>query len=438
MTSCTSAKRPNQASDRPNGKASVADLTGGGIVVVDSESDVGTPRPGSIVVVRARADRMLAEVQGKGGILGADIDALAPLPDGAPPMSYFVAAWISQADSPGAKTAAEWMGQQDWTHSSDVVFPMAVVALFSADALQHLDAELPPAAGSASDSARAMGATIVPAAFTQEASGQCTEVTDFLGRTLTAIFDALRISPSSIAGLPPVLSATVGFFAGLWNSAVSFAEGVVKGLVKTLTAPIVAALKIGLGALSVATVVVSYLRTWTLTVSTLRRWTPTPTGSRSMPSLTSTVSSAPAHRRLADDWPAALRDCANVAGVPLPQLLAPGSEATWTIEHNDGVVAIDKLQTVVESDRTMRLQGHREGADRRDRRPGRQPVAVRRHRHPRQHRQPRRDRRRRREGPPAAGTERPAVASGRSTIERRQGRFLQAPPRRRQVDGRPL
>jgi hypothetical protein len=324
--------------------------------VVDRESDVGELKPGEIVMVRSQAERLVGEAQGHGGILGADIDALAPLPEGAPPMSYFIAAWISQAESPGAKTAARWMGDQDWKHAPDVVFPTAVMALFSADALAHVDAELPPAEATSSSAALGMAATIVPAAFVQKASGPCTDVTDFLGRTLTAVFDALRISPSTISGLPPILSATAGFLANLWNTAVSFAEGVVNGLIKTLTAPIVQALKVGLGALSVATIVVSYLKTWTLTVDLDPQAADTDTYRFAVdaePDIKGAfVARAP---ELADDWPPALRDCATVAGVALPQLLAPGSQATWTVEHNEGVVTFDKLVTPVEADRTMKL-----------------------------------------------------------------------------------
>lgn len=362
VSSCTSSKPAKEPSPSPSSSpgsvaASLTDLTDGGIVVVDSEFDVGTPKPGSITLVRMQAERMLAEVQSQGGVLGADIDTLAPLPDGAPPMSYFVAAWIAQGDSPGARTAAKWMGEQDWTHAPGVVFPMAVIALFSADALQHIDAELPAVGeATASSAARAMGASLVPAAFVQSPDAPCTAVSDFVGRTLTAVFDALRISPTAFNGLPPILSATAGFLAGLWNTAVSFAEGVVNGLVKTLTAPIVEALKVGLGALSVATIVVSYLKTWTLAVDLDPRAADTDTYRFAVdaePDITGNfVARAP---QLADEWPPALKDCAEVTGVKLPQLLAPGLEATWTIEHNDGVITVDKLAVPVEADRTIRL-----------------------------------------------------------------------------------
>jgi hypothetical protein len=359
VSACTGSKRAGDPTPTPtSGKPSVADLIDGGIVVVNSESDLEGVKAGSITLIRSQAERLLAEVQDHGGVLGAELDVLAPLPEGAPPMSYFVAAWISQKGSPGAKTAARWMGDQDWTHAPDVVFPMAVVALFSADALQHIDRELPPASSATPESAAlAVGASIVPAAFVQSpADGPCTTVTEFLGRTLTAVFDALRISPSTFNGLPPILSATAGFLAGLWNTAVSFAEGVVQGLVKTLTAPIVEALKVGLGALSVATIVVSYLKTWTLTVDLDPRVVDTDTYRFAVdgePDITGTfVATAP---QLADEWPPAIKDCAQVTGVKLPQLLAPGLEATWTVEQNDGVITVDKLVVPVEQDRTIHL-----------------------------------------------------------------------------------
>jgi hypothetical protein len=356
ISGCVSTSKGQRPQPTDHRAASVSDLTAGGVIVADSEADVPELAPGSIVLVRSQAERLIAEVNGGSGLLGADIDAMLSLPEGAPPMSYFIAAWISLGESPGSRTASGWMGTQDWTHAPTVVFPTAVLAMFAADALHHIDAELPPAAVSPSSAALGALTNTVPVAFVQQAGGPCSAVSDFFTKILTAVFDALRISPSSIKGLPPVVSLTVGFLAGLWNKAVSFAEGAIKGLLRELSAPVVSALQVALGALSVATVVLSYIRTWTLNVDLDPVVQDTDTYRFAIdaePDITGTfLARAP---QLADDWPSALRDCANVAGVKLPQLLAAGSVAEWTVEHNDNVITVGALANQVGADRTARL-----------------------------------------------------------------------------------
>lgn len=358
VTSCSGKTSPPTEHPSPTGKGSAAsldELTGGGIVVVDSEADVGELKPGSIVLLRGAAERMLDEARAGGGVLGADIDAIAPLPEGAPPMSYFVAAWVTLGQSQGARTAASWMGEQDWKHAGRVVFPAAVVALFTADMLKQIDAELPAVPASAT-LPRADAGAVMPAAFVPVAAGPCSEVTEFLGKALSTVFDALRINPASIPGLPPVLKETAGFLVGLWNKAVELAEGVVKGVTKTVLAPIVQALQIGLGALSVATVVVSYLKTWTMTVNVDPKAVDDDTYRFAVdaePDINGTfVARAP---QLADQWPAAIRDCAQVVGAKLPELLAPGAQASWTILENQGVIFTGPLSAPVAGDRTISL-----------------------------------------------------------------------------------
>lgn len=341
----------------------IDDLARGGVGVIASEADLTTVRPGAIVLVEASAQRLLAEVDAGGGIPGADLDAFVPLPADAPPLSYFLAAWVATDEGAAAEVSRSWMGEQDWSRAPDIVFPQAVVALFVTDALTHIDAELPTApAGLRGAAASALGwggpALSGGASLRQDVGDLpvCSSVTDFLGKTLTAIFDALRLTTDSFEGLPPLVSAVAGFLAGLWNTAVSFAEGVVTGLATALTAPIVQALQFGIGVLAVATQVLSFVKNWELVVTLNPPVVDTDTyrfAVGSEPDITGEfVALAP---DLTASWPRSLVDCAAVAGVALPQLLAPGGAARWVIEENQGVVATGPLQTTVRADRSIRL-----------------------------------------------------------------------------------
>src|SRR4029077_21281244 len=67
------------------------------------------------------------------GLLGRDLDATAPLPADAPPMSYLLAAWASSFQSPAAAQARRLLGAQDFKHPRTVVFPSLAVFLFVSD-----------------------------------------------------------------------------------------------------------------------------------------------------------------------------------------------------------------------------------------------------------------------------------------------------------------
>jgi hypothetical protein len=59
---------------------------------------------------------MAVEIGGDagGGSYGAQLDEIAEMPAGAPPISYFVAAWLVRASTPAARAAADLMGPRNY------------------------------------------------------------------------------------------------------------------------------------------------------------------------------------------------------------------------------------------------------------------------------------------------------------------------------------
>ena len=105
--------------------------------------------PGMVMLTRVQADRMLSEQAAGGGLLGADLDALAPMPPGSPSMSYLVAAWLSSRPTATAAAAHGLTGDRDWRHAREVVFPLAALSMSVTDFTRPLAAGIPSATGSA-------------------------------------------------------------------------------------------------------------------------------------------------------------------------------------------------------------------------------------------------------------------------------------------------
>lgn len=379
---CGSATVPSASSSGASASApppsgSVDDLAGNGITIVADESGADTAQRPRLLLTRVQADRLLADLDG--GVLGADLDALAPPADGMVPMSYLLAAWLTSADTPASKTAARWMRlperQVDWTRAPNERFPLAVVALFVADLARLVDEAMPPAeSDSPAPPSGATGRTdtehLALAGLTAAlepfgrvgltgpvvaADGPCSTVTNFLAKTIDGLFSALRLTvPASGGGF---FSDLAGVLARVWNTAVSYAQRVVQGLVDTVTAPVFEAIRLGVGALGVATVLVSYLQDQRLIVSVQPAQVDADTyhfAVGSEPDVRGQFVARTAS--LTGSWPPFLVDCAKVAGATLPELIAPGAEATWSVvNYAVPVIAPGPLATKVGSDLTARL-----------------------------------------------------------------------------------
>jgi hypothetical protein len=76
---------------------------------------------------------MAVETVDGGGLSGAEIDSLAPVPAHVLPVYYLLAAYVSAGQTAGARQIRVLMGRQDWRHPSSIVFPTLALALLISD-----------------------------------------------------------------------------------------------------------------------------------------------------------------------------------------------------------------------------------------------------------------------------------------------------------------
>ena len=339
--------------------ADLQPLTQAGIRII---ADEGAPIElgAALTITEVQAGRMAADVAPGAGLLGRDIDALAPVTPGTPPASYLLAAWVSTGTSPAAGTARGWMGNNNWKAAPSLHFPVAVLAMFVNEMATATNAEMPPAVGTQSGGTTAtqpagrVGTPIVfMAAPTPGTVGPCSAVTGFLDSVINGLFDALRIQPSASGGGPFDFLASA--LAAVWNVAISLAQAAVQGLVTILTAPVFEAMRLAVGALGVATTIVSYFKDQTLDVNLAA-----PQADKGQyPFAVGAAADVTGQfiakgHELTGDWPPALVDCAKVAGATLPQLLKPGIPTEWTVDDG-GVIVPGQLTGTVTADRTATL-----------------------------------------------------------------------------------
>lgn len=346
----TTTSATTSSGTTPATAASTDVFTAAGIAVVADEA-AGTTS-GALTFTSVQAERMLREADVGGGFPGASLDALAPMPAGAPPVSYLIAGWVTTAETPGGDAARAWLGEQDWTRAAEIVFPTAVIALFAADMLQRIDQALPadegvtPGSGAPPASADGLLGARTPLA------APCSTVTSFISGVLTAVVTALRVQPVQIESIGDVVLNILG---AAWNRAVEYARGVVEGVIASITQPVFDAIRAAIGVLSIATLVTSYARDLTVTVTLEPAQSDTSTYRFAIDQEPDRRASFVARvQDLADDWPAFLRDCAAASGAPLPQVVRAGDPATWSVDAG-GVIAPDRLETTVAVDRAVRL-----------------------------------------------------------------------------------
>jgi hypothetical protein len=159
-------------------------------------------------MARAAADR--------NGIAGTTLDATFPLPKGAPPLSYLLAAWVTSAKTPGAMAVRAAMGRRDWTHAPSVVFPAAALALFVADVTNHT----PTSKGTTATTARTSGLSgSSSASVVDVVNAPCSLVSDFIQGVLNTAFAALKLQGPTGTSTVEQVGA---FFVSIYNVAVSY------------------------------------------------------------------------------------------------------------------------------------------------------------------------------------------------------------------------
>lgn len=243
-----------------------------------------------------------------------------------------------------------------------MVFPLAVVSMFVTDFTRPLAAgaaptaqptteptgELTPGASRTTEPSRSGGRP--PAGAVGRAFDPCTDITAFLAKVLRTVFDALKLTPRNPGGA----LFFVPWLAAVWNLAVDLAHGIVEAVVTKLTQPVFDLLRAAIGAVALATLVISYFTKQTLTVR-VEPATDYRFAVGSEPDISGDfVATAD---KLTEKWPDALVKCAEVTKKKLPTVLKPGVRATWQVLANDGpVIGTGSLTGVVGTDLTARLR----------------------------------------------------------------------------------
>ena len=305
--------------------AVAADIEAAGIAVAE-ESDA----TGAVAVTQHQLDTMAAQVADGNGVLGADLDAIAPMPAGAPSFSYLVAAWMHVAPTPRAELARGWYPTDtDWTQAPRLALPRAVLLLFVIDVADDAEANLPalPADQTFTDSGRSTPDTSTSGWRTQSAVGAaCSLVHDFFTNQITVLFNKLRLGTDFLGG--GALGFAGGIIATIWNAAVDLARTVVQGLVDTLGRPVLEAIGKAIAVTGLVTHISSYVTGWQIDVR--------------VDSSTLWMSGQPGAFTVSDSstqfpWQPALEQCATAFGIRLPAALAPGTEVHWSITENNGL-----------------------------------------------------------------------------------------------------
>lgn len=192
---------------------------------------------------------LAAEAANGGGVTGETLRELAPMPEGAPPISYLLAAWVTAYPSPSAGFARALLGEQEWEQADQVVFPKLLLTLFVADAVAAGPQGYQP---EQSDGQAAALWLLSTASSTQ--ANVCSAASSFIQQAISAVAEALKVDTSG--------GGILGFLGSIWNVAVDLAAGVVRGLVKAFQDLAVGLLVDAFALVAVVQEVYSYVVEW--------------------------------------------------------------------------------------------------------------------------------------------------------------------------------
>ncbi|MDP9018729.1 MAG: hypothetical protein M3N19_10455 [Candidatus Eremiobacteraeota bacterium] len=307
-------------------------LAAGGVGVYnsyDAASPVRAPQgaASAMRLTRWQLSGLVAQAKAGMGMRGSSIDhvAGARVPDSAPWISGFIAAWLQRGEGPLATYAKTFMGTaEQYRHPENIRFPMLVVVLFVADAAR-------PAAAHArqSTSRFAFERLIAAPAY---AGGICSTVSSFVSQTIADVENALSISGD-------------GFFITLWNVAIKVISGVIQEAVAGVLAPIIAVLKDVAGALATITLIASTLQPWSVTVA----GEPNEVELGDAPQNGKIVATLHAP---SIDWPHEVGDCVQtLGGVDLSTISSKDAPVAW--QPVEGFADPNSFASVTAKDHTM-------------------------------------------------------------------------------------
>lgn len=326
-------------------------LAKSGIAVVQDSSDTEPIREveeplSPVRFLRDQVENMALELSADGGVPGARLDELAPAPDGALPISYLIAGYITSKDTIGARAAKKLMGKQDYAHAPRVQFPAVVLALFTSDLARDFAPSFaaPPlgATSSAPTGGPAGGASVQAGSV----GAVCSALSSFISDGVDAVYDAITFE-----------NADPDSAAAYWNEGIKwFIEGVgaVLGGLIDVVFPFLEYIKTALGVIAAVHAITSLLVNWTVTVK------PDPSSLHFgvLPNdgedggFVATVN-APNDI----EWPDGVPECAQLLNITLPDLTPGAAPVAWTLTEHAGDISL-----ILDSELEAKLDGNRQAS----------------------------------------------------------------------------
>jgi hypothetical protein len=262
---------------------------------------------------------------------GAELDGVVPVPTagtGLAPTSALLAGYVGAVDSPGAALSRALLAGQDLLNPASLRFPGVVLVLFASDLATgggHVAGPGPSPSAAAFNGSRllafaAPGPGDGRVALPGIAVGSiCSATANWIQGTINRLFDALKVAaPSSFFG---------SIFSSIWNFVVDKLQAFVQGVISSVTDVVLGTIRSVAGAIAAAAEQVASILPYAVTVTAgggaagaVFFLGPDPQAGV----YTAAVSSGdlPA-------WPDVLQDCANVAGIALPDFSAKQIPLTW-------------------------------------------------------------------------------------------------------------
>ncbi len=262
---------------------------------------------------------------------GAELDTVLPIPAGSaglPSTSELLAGYVATADSPGGNLARALMAGQDLLVPTSLQFPGVVLVLFASDIATdggRLAAPAPSASAAAQVGSRVAGLAISlqPGRTRIEppaAAGICTDMANWIHGATDSLFNAIKVA------VPP---GGVGrIIAGIWNWLVDVGRAFVQNLIKSVTDAVLGTIRSIADTIAGVAEQIASLLPQAVTVQATSDSGGGATFKLGPDPLTGTFTATVTAGDL-PAWPAVLSDCAEKAGVALPDFHGKSVPLTW-------------------------------------------------------------------------------------------------------------
>lgn len=270
---------------------------------------------------------------------GAELDGVLPIAPGMPaaaPASVLLASYVAAVDSPGAGLSRALMTGQNLLQPSTLRFPGVVLVLFVSDLATNGGHGAGPGPGASPapspgpSQAEIGGSAQLAMAGGHSGAGEpilpaielgsiCSATTNWLQGMIDRVFNALKLAePGNFFG---------AIFTTVWNYAVDRLQALVQGVITTVTDAVLGSIRSVAAAISVAAEQVASILPYAVRVVASGGTA----GSAFLLDADPHQGAFTASVTAGDlpGWPAVLQDCANVAGIALPDFTAHNVPLTW-------------------------------------------------------------------------------------------------------------